>query len=94
MLSSILSQCPIRDYLLCILKRARANVAFALQRILVVVVDALVLHAAAVGSEDGAALPSTDVRLDTGVRVEMSLHVRLIAKSRSISTRGKKYVQP
>ena len=73
-------------YLLCILEGARANIALALQRVLVIVVDALVLHAAAVGSEDGAALPSTDVRLDTGVRVEMPLHVRLIERSTSIST--------
>ena len=65
-------------HLLCVLEGARANVALALQRVLVVVVDALVLHAAAVGSEDGAALPPTDVRLDTSVRVEVPFHVRLI----------------
>ena len=73
-------------HLLCVLEGARANVALALQRVLVVVVDALVLHAAAVGSEDGAALPPTDVRLDAGVRVEMPLHVRLIQVSRGMSS--------
>ena len=65
-------------YLLRVLEGSRADVALALQGILVVVVDALVLHPAAVGGEDGAALPPADVGLDARVRVEVPLHVRLI----------------
>ncbi len=42
-----------------------------------VVVDSLVLHPAAVAGEDGPALPAADVRLDPGVRVEVSFHVGL-----------------
>ncbi len=63
--------------LLLVLEGPPADVTLAPKRVLVVVVDALVLHPPAVGGEDGAALPAADVRLYPRVGVEVALHVRL-----------------
>ena len=66
------------SYLLCIFEGTGANIALALQRVFIVMVDPFVLHATAVGGENGAAFPPTHVRLDARVRVKVPLHVRLI----------------
>ena len=65
------------DQLLLVSERPSADVAIALQRVLLVVVDPLVLHPAAVAGKDGAALPAADVWLDARVRVQVPFHVSL-----------------
>ena len=51
---------PMLHELLVVLEGPPADVALGLQRVLVVVVDPLVLHATAVRSENRAALPSDE----------------------------------
>jgi hypothetical protein len=63
--------------LLLIPEGPTANIAIALQRILLIVVDPFVLHPASVAGEDGSALPAAHVRLDPGVRVQVAFHVSL-----------------
>ena len=83
---------PVLAQLLLVLERPAADVALALQWVLVVVVDSLVLHPPAVGGEDGAALPAADVRLDTRVRVEVPLHVRLDVEPLAADVAGELHV--
>ena len=73
---------PVLGELLLIPERPSADVAVAPQRVLLVVVDPLVLHPAAVAGEDGAALPPAHVRLDARVRVQVALHVGLEQRDR------------
>ena len=85
----------VLDQLLLVPEGSSANVAVALQRVLLVVVDPLVLHPAAVAGEDGAALPATDVRLDARVRVQVPFHVslkkcqQLILNAQNLAFKGK-----
>jgi hypothetical protein len=74
---------PVFRELLRVFKRPSADVALAPERVLLVVVDALVFHPPAVRGEDGSALPPAHVRLDARVRVEVPLHVRLDVKALS-----------
>ena len=63
--------------LLLIIEGSSANITIALQRILLIVINPLVFHPSSVAGKNSSALPTADVRFDSGVRIQMALHVGL-----------------